>query len=198
MLLPDPIGPTAPSGPWARLRELADTNALAVDYAVTSYFRQAAGERVSVDPADSAVVHAVWSVLGNPIPHSDAAWSTAKLAITQDPDPAVRGAAASYLLRYPDDDATWHALVRALRDPDWSVRGAAISSLRALRNGRPRVVDWRPVAADIRHLLDGTTLVFHTEVVKLLLVTSVASALARSDGRQTRVRAGPTGSSQWC
>jgi len=176
VLLPPPTGPKAPPGPWLRLRELADTNALAVDYAVASYFRHAAGERVSVDAADSAVVHAAWSLLADSSTGSDAEGRAAVAALGHDPDPAVRLAAASYLVRYPSSDWTWHALVRALRDQDWSVRGAANQSLRALREAEPRAVDWRPATVDLRHLLDGTTLVFHTEVVKLLLATSVTRA----------------------
>jgi hypothetical protein len=180
VLRPRPAGPAAPSGPWVKLRQLADTNVAAVDYAVASYFRHVAGEPISVDPPDSSVVHAVWSILASSGITSHASRRAATAALVQDPDPAVRRAAARYLVRYSGNDLTWRALITALRDPDWSVRSVANGSLRALRDGRPRIVDWRPVTGDLRHLLDGTTLVFQTEVVKLLLATSVNPSLTEA------------------
>jgi hypothetical protein len=81
-------------------------------------------------------------------------------------------------VRYAQIDSVWYGLVAALRDPDWGVRGAANDVLRTFRTGAARTLDWRPAAQDIRHLLDGTTLVFHTEVVKLLLATGASQALA--------------------
>lgn len=169
-------GPSAPSGPWAALRQLSDSADGLVDYAVNTWLRHAAGEAVPVDSGDTDIVHAVWALLEQPTVPGDL--DAAITALDRDPEAAARRAAAGWLIRHTNDDAAKYALVRALRDPDWSVRGTANAVLRVLRDREPGPVDWRPVATDLRHLLDGTTLVFHTEVVKLLLATSVTPALA--------------------
>jgi hypothetical protein len=178
VLRPPPDGTETPTGPWLRLRELQDSSGFAVDYALDTYLRHAAGTTISVEPADTAVVRHVWTLLGQSRDGVD--WHAALTALTRSAEPAVRRAAASYLVRYPEHDSTWYALVHALRDPDWSVRTNTIGTLRTFRETAARPLDWRPAVADLRHLLDGTTLVFHTEVVKLLLATAVAPELNSS------------------
>jgi hypothetical protein len=79
-----------------------------------------------------------------------------------------------------DVDRAWYGLVGALRDSDGTVRSTAQTTLRAFRTSAAHPIDWTPALADLRHLLDGTTLVFHTEVVKLLLETGIEPAVARA------------------
>jgi hypothetical protein len=163
-------------GPWHGLRTLQDSAGIAVASAIVTFPAHAAGESVSVDSTESEVVTAVWSLLA--AAEAPSHWRAAVAALRGDPEPAVRRAAASYVVRYAQIDSVWYGLVAALRDPDWGVRGAANDVLRTFRTGAARTLDWRPAAQDIRHLLDGTTLVFHTEVVKLLLATGASQALA--------------------
>jgi hypothetical protein len=158
------------------VRALQDSSGFAVASAITTFPSHAAGKSVPVDSTESDVVAAVWSLLAAAEPRSQ--WRAAVAALRGDPEPAVRRAAAAYVVRYAQIDSVWYGLVAALRDPDWGVRGTANDVLRAFRIGAARTLDLRPAAKDIRHLLDGTTLVFHTEVVKLILATGGSQALA--------------------
>jgi hypothetical protein len=86
-----------------------------------------------------------------------------------------RMVAVSVLSEFAASDSTWWTLVRALRDPHDGVREAADHALRRLP---ARSVDWTPVAADLRLLLNGTNLPAITDVFRLLSRTEVAPALA--------------------
>ena len=171
-------GATAvPHGPWHRLRTIQDTGSFAIDYAITTYLAHSAGQDIPIESSDSALVWSVWALLSESSTPAQA--RDALRVLAHAPDPRLRRAAAGYVVRYADQSAVWYALVAALRDPDWGVRGAANDALRTLRTHARRQIDWRPATQDLRHLLDGTTLVYHTEVVTLLLVTEVSQQLAR-------------------
>lgn len=86
-----------------------------------------------------------------------------------------RMVAAAVLSGFAAHDSTWLALARALRDPHEGVREAAGMALRGLP---ARPVDWRPAAADLRLLLNGTNLPAITEVFALLARTDVTPDLA--------------------
>lgn len=86
-----------------------------------------------------------------------------------------RVVAAAVLSGFAAWDSTWLALVRALRDPHEAVREAAAMTLRGLP---ARPVDWRPAAADLRLLLNGTNLGAITVVFDLLVRTRVDSDMA--------------------
>jgi len=175
VLRPAPDGAGAPAPPvLQRLVQLLDSAEFAVEDAIATWPRHA-GASVPLEPSDSAAVRAVWSLLADA--HRRLGIDAVRELLLRHADPAVRRAAASVLVAYGGDDGAWRALVRALRDPDWGVRTAAHGTLRALRQ-TPRRIDWSASRQDLRHLLDGTTLVFHTEVVSLLVATEVDPALA--------------------
>lgn len=176
VLRPPPDQGRSPGGPWVQLRSLEDTHRFAVEYAIATFLRRRAGEEVAVDSTDAPIIHQVWAILEADAGEGDR--RSAAAVLRESPDASLRRAAAHYLVRFPDHDSTWYALVQALRDRDWGVRGGANTVLRSFRTAVPRTLDWRPAAADLRHLLDGTTLVFQVEVVKLLLATAVAPDLS--------------------
>jgi hypothetical protein len=168
---------SVPEGPWIKLKDWREGDLSPIDYAAASFLRHRSGEEVAVEDADSSTVHDVWELLSRPAPASDL--DAALAALATDSEPEVRRAVALYLVRYSDRDAAWRGLVAALRDPEWAVRTAAQASLRALRTSAGKKVDWAPAKGDLRHLLNGTTLVFHTEVVNLLLATETSAEMAR-------------------
>lgn len=86
--------------------------------------------------------------------------------------------ALAVLLNHPELDGTWHALVRGLRDPDASVQVFSEMELMQLEWAHARPVDWHPVAADLRYILDGTNLAALTTVLRALAETSVSPDLA--------------------
>jgi hypothetical protein len=166
-----------PRGPWDRLRALQDQGGFTIDYAIDTYLAHTSGQDIPLERGDSALVWSVWSLLEEPSTPMEA--RDALRVLAHAPDPQLRRAAAGYVVRYPDQPAVWYALVSALRDPDWDVRSAANGALRTLRTHARRQIDWQPAVEDLRHLLNGTTLVYHTEVITLLLATEVSPQLAR-------------------
>lgn len=86
-----------------------------------------------------------------------------------------RVAAVAVLSRFAAHDSTWWALARALRDPHEGVREAAGMALRGMPARR---VDWRPVAADLRLLVNGTNLPSIVTTFDLLARTEVTPELA--------------------
>jgi hypothetical protein len=90
---------------------------------------------------------------------------------------ANRITAAIVLSSFPEHDATWHTLVRALRDPHETVRGAASTALSRMP---PRTIDWSPVSQDLRYLLGGTNLGAMEQVMSMLAESSVDPKLART------------------
>ena len=87
-----------------------------------------------------------------------------------------RIAAALVLSNFAESDASWYALVRALRDPHETVRGAAAI---AIRNMPRRAIDWSPAQADLRALLGGTNIGEMEPVMELLADTKISPPLAR-------------------
>jgi hypothetical protein len=68
---------------------------------------------------------------------------------------ANRVVAAMVLANFQEHDATWHALVEALRDPHEHVRSMAQLVLANLPDGRR--VDWTPMLPTLRLLVGGRT-----------------------------------------
>lgn len=86
-----------------------------------------------------------------------------------------RLAATFVLSSFPENDSTWHALVRALRDPSEAVR---LASGAVLMGFPRRPVDWTPVRDDLRALLGGTNLSIMDDLLRLLVQTQVSPTLA--------------------
>lgn len=172
------VSTTSPpiAGPWDSIAALARLSPFGVEFATNMFPLWVRGEGVPVARDDSVTAFAVWTLLGSAKSQRD--FRSALDAVKRHPQSASRAAAAHYLIRYPEHDDTWLGLVNALRDTAWTVRGAANSVLGTLRRSHARAVDWTGATEDLRFLLAGTTLTFHTEVVRLLLATEIATDLA--------------------
>jgi len=109
---------------------------------------------------------------------SDEDAAAALKLLAGDQDRVQRMAAAAVLINFPARDDAWQGLVRALRDREDMVIAAAMHALEGLATHRARTVDWEPVAADLRHLLNGTSLFATRIVMRALLNTQVPSRLA--------------------
>ncbi len=104
----------------------------------------------------------------------------ALVVLERDRNPINRSIAAAILTSFPERDAAWHALVRAVRGhgPDDASRAMATMALAAMVNRGTKTVDWTPVADDLRALLDGTTLFALPQVLTLLSRSRVDAELA--------------------
>ncbi len=97
--------------------------------------------------------------------------------IMNDKDVDHRIAAASVLANFHQSDSTWWALMEAMRYDDM-VGAAADGLLKALSRAFPRNVDWAPMAASIRALLDGTNPTHFFTTVRVLTQTRIAERFA--------------------
>jgi hypothetical protein len=113
--------------------------------------------------------------------HGSARWqAVARRTIDASPNWQDRVVAIAILSGSPQSDASWHALLEAVRDADDRVNGIAAQSLDAMSKVGPRAVDWRPVATGIHALLEGTSLFQFTKVADVLMRTSVGPRDARA------------------
>jgi hypothetical protein len=88
-----------------------------------------------------------------------------------------RIAAASVLANFHQSDSTWWALLEAMRYDD--LTGAAADGLlKALSRAFPREVDWTPMVASIRALLDGTNPTHFSTTVRVLIQTRISERFA--------------------
>jgi len=97
--------------------------------------------------------------------------------IMNDKDVNHRIAAASVLANFHQSDSTWWALMEAMRYDDM-VGAAADGLLKALSRAFPRKVDWAPMVASIRALLDGTNPTHFFTTVRVLTQTRIADRFA--------------------
>jgi hypothetical protein len=98
--------------------------------------------------------------------------------LEHDSDRRHRMAAAAVLLNFSGEDHAWHGLIRAVRDPEDMVVATGMHALQALATHRSRNVDWSPVADDLRHILNGTSLFATRFVMEALIDTGVDASLA--------------------
>jgi hypothetical protein len=103
----------------------------------------------------------------------------AESALARSPKLFDRVAAALILANFPEQDATWWALVDAMRESDGVVKGVAADVLRALAGRASRAVDWTPRASGIHAMLDGTSLFAVPTLIDVLARTGVGPAQAR-------------------
>src|SRR5205814_9249249 len=90
-----------------------------------------------------------------------------------------RVVAASILANFVDRDATLHALVEAVREPGGMVKAMAASVLERVAYDAPRRVDWRPSAASLHAILDGTSLFQFPTILRVLVATGADTTLAK-------------------
>jgi hypothetical protein len=105
--------------------------------------------------------------------------STALKVIAEDRDPTDRLVACAVLTNFPEKDEAWHGLMAAVRDQDEWIGVTAYNTLRWLARANPRKIDWKPVTAHLRHILNGTNLFSLPVVLATLKVTEVDPALAK-------------------
>jgi hypothetical protein len=91
-----------------------------------------------------------------------------------------RVVAIAMLRSFPQNDATWWALVEALRDPNGRVGSAAGQTLHGMSYGDFRPVDWRPATKTLRMLLDGTSLFTYNSVLNALAKTKIDTRMANT------------------
>lgn len=125
---------------------------------------------------DSALIRKVWDYVDTHQSETDAAAAQQQLATS--PYLWDRFAAVAILSSFDPDDATWHALIGALREPDGMARVFANQVLSAFTRAVPRQVDWRPAAENLHAILNGGSLFDLHIVLDLLVRTGVDPALA--------------------
>ncbi|MEP6496298.1 MAG: hypothetical protein ABJF01_26760 [bacterium] len=90
-----------------------------------------------------------------------------------------RAMALIVIANFAARDSAWCALADALRDPSSGMINATASQLLTmLTRSAPRPIDWRPVAANLRYIIDGTNLFGLDQLLATLGATSIDPALA--------------------
>ena len=125
---------------------------------------------------DSARAQVFWTVLSRLTNERDR--ELAIRTLRADRNRRNRMMAAAVLANFPVSDDAWRALAESLRDPYAGVSTAALQSISVLGNGFAREVDWAPVTATLRAVLDGTNLQAFLPLVRVLVQTRVAPAVA--------------------
>jgi hypothetical protein len=135
---------------------------------------------------DPVITKKIWADLAKLNDSKDkelAAW-----IIMNDKNVNHRIAAASVLANFHQSDSTWWALMEAMRYDDM-VGAAADGLLKALSRAFPRNVDWTPMVASIRALLDGTNPTHFFTTARVLTQTRIAKRLMASrEQERTPVR----------
>jgi hypothetical protein len=166
--------------PWAPLVTLARTQPGVLQMAVLAHVQARGVGLAPVVPAsiasDSAAVREVWAYLD--AHRSGAEAAAAQRVLRTSPNVYDRIAAVAVLASFDHEDATWHALVGALLDPQDRVRILASALSRSFTLALPRRVDWRPAAAELHAVLNGSALFALHEVLDMLVATGVERELA--------------------
>ena len=126
---------------------------------------------------DPVITKKIWADLAKLNDSKDkelAAW-----IIMNDKNVNHRIAAASVLANFHQSDSTWWALMEAMRYDDM-VGATADGLLKALSRTFPRDVDWTPMVASIRALLDGTNPTHFFTTARVLTQTRIAKRFADS------------------
>lgn len=92
--------------------------------------------------------------------------------------------AAAILANFPDSDAAWFALVRALRDPQEMVGTVAGHTVAGFAAAHPHRIDWAPVQDDLRYIFGGTNVWQLKPLIDVLNATGISAALAAPILRQ--------------
>jgi hypothetical protein len=182
--------------PWSALVELARTRPiLLMDAVEPPIYARAVGLLPAVPPAlrpDSTAVRQIWGALEAGRAPEDGA--TARQLLLASPNPYDRLAAVAILTSFAHDDSAWHALVGALLDPDERVRNLAHRVLLVFAAQVPRRVEWRPAAAELHAVLNGSALFAVRDVLDVLVATGagpeLASPLLRDGGHAVLLFAG--------
>lgn len=135
-------------------------------------------------PNDSAALRSFWRFLDRS--RNAQSRSLAEHTFREDASVDNRIIAAAILGAQRGRARAWYALVKGLRDPDERVAAAAEMGLTSLLIGPQSRIDWRPVLADVRAVLDGTNVLALRTMLLVLTKTKVdpmlASALVPENG----------------
>jgi hypothetical protein len=153
-------------------------------------FQSAIQLRGLVLRGDSAVLEQLLPVFGERLEGMEALWrfldehsgeSALQLALetlSSDRNGANAAVAAAVLTSFPDHPHAWWALLEAHRDSREYVAATASQAMKGLLTAGERRVDWRPVSAAVRALLDGTNVFVLNDVLGALATTGVSRQLA--------------------
>lgn len=172
--------PEQSRAPWPQLVELTRTRFGQVRQGMLESITARAGGLAPAltkgTRADSVEFTQVWATLAAHQTAEDL--TTARQLLLSSPNVHDRLAALVILSNFDQNDAAWHALAGALLDPHGMVREYARAVLRAFTADFPRRVDWRPAAAELHALLQGSDLWSLNETLDMLVATGVGPELA--------------------
>ena len=170
-----------PRSDWLEVVAVLKKAPWAFDAAVQAYLaRRRAPPGAPLEPhlrRDSASVTQVWRFLEARRSERDRRTATEVLAA--DPNVHNRMVAAAILANFGGSDATWHALVEALREPDGGAKRFAGVVLSSLAATEPRWVDWAAAAPAIHAVLNGTSLFLLPELLDVLPKTGLGPEWSR-------------------
>jgi len=178
---PAPLDSARPRAAWRPLLRVIREKPPAFQTALWQYRAWELDPHVALPPwaaRDSTEIRAVWRFLAGQ--RRSAHLETAIRVLRTDSNVYDRIAAAAILANFTDQDRALHALVGALLESDGPVKGIASIVLESFSQERPRPVDWRPVAAELHAILNGTDLFALSATMRLLVATGVHSDLAPS------------------
>lgn len=165
---------------WRGARTLLSAHPALMKFLTRAWPRGANAAGTDLEQRTPDEQHAIDSLVSFLRVHGSARWlAVARRTVFSSQNWQDRVLAIAILSRAPESDASWHALLEAVRDADDRVNGIAAQSLDAMSQVRPRAVDWRPVAAGIHALLEGTSLFQFNKVADVLMRTSVGPRDAR-------------------
>ena len=121
-------------------------------------------------PADSLAAKPFLDSLSRRLSNADFAEAVATIdSSSSAPDRVI---AALVLTNFPERDQAWHALLKAAMGRE-QARDAFIAqnALRSMSARSPRQVDWSPMTATIRQVLDGTALAALAPLARALAAT---------------------------
>ena len=97
----------------------------------------------------------------------------------------VRFIAALVLAQYPEDDASWHALVASLIDPAPQVRGFALRLLKLSNRSEQAVpIRWSDARDTLVALLGGTNPFAFTAILNVLVETEIDPQFGKDLARE--------------
>lgn len=125
---------------------------------------------------DSAAVVLLWRFMANHASEPD--YAIARAILQNNPDIRNRIVAVLVLSNFLDRDSTFYALVETVREQDGMAKMMAASLLQSAASQSRRRIDWRPTAASLHDILDGTSVFEIMPVMDALSATGADSTLA--------------------
>ena len=172
---PKPTGSVATPDSWSSLTKLVEERGVLneiLDYGST-FKNSIKTEKPLLKDANTTW----WKLLQERQSEED--FQIALKVLSEDKEFKNRATAALVLTNFHEREAAWQALMDGVRDKDARVNSASLQSLITLTKYVPRRINWSPVAASIRHILNGTNLFALLHTMKTLLKTNASRKLAK-------------------